>query len=95
MVDELISENKRLKRALAQAESAAGTSSGLGQATRTLSGLQRRLSRALSESPGARRQEAPRPRRKVTDPEVLRRRQEALAKARAVRAAKRQAAAQG
>jgi hypothetical protein len=96
MVDRLLAENRDLKRALARAQQGAGT--GLGQAARALSGLQRRVSRALnSEGSGRGRQRAagsepaPRPRRKVTDPEVLERRRAALAKARAARAAKRAA----
>jgi hypothetical protein len=93
-VDRLIAENRDLKRALARAEKAA--SGGLGQASSALAGLQRRVSRALAEVPrrGGRRgaaETAPRPRRKVTDPEVLERRRAALAKARAARAAKRAA----
>jgi hypothetical protein len=99
MVDRLIEENRELKRALARAERSTGDG-GLGQATRALSGLQRRVSRALSGAAGPGRRGAtqpapPRPRRKVTDPEVLERRRAALAKARAARAAKRQAAQQG
>ncbi len=99
MVDQLIDENRALKRALARAERSAGGGDGLGQATRALSGLQRRVSRALADAPGAggRRRSvpeaaaAPRPRRRVTDPEVLERRRQALVKARAARAAKREA----
>jgi hypothetical protein len=95
MIDGLISENKRLKRELGRAERGA-PDSGLGQASKALSGLRRRVSRALAGESGARRRRSatatagPRPRRKVTDPEVLQRRREALAKAREVRAAKRQ-----
>jgi hypothetical protein len=98
MVDRLIAENRELKRALARAERSAGGGDGLGQATRALSGLQRRVSRALSADGGRGRRRgaeaAPpaRPRRKVTDPEILERRRAALAKARAARAAKREAA---
>ena len=100
MVDQLIAENRELKRAIAKAEKAQGASGGLGQATKVLSGLQRRVSQALDEVPGAsgRRRRgaadagaAPRPRRKVTDPDVLERRRAALVKARAARAAKRAA----
>jgi cell division septum initiation protein DivIVA len=96
-IDRLIAENRDLKRAIAKAEQAAG--GGLGQASRALAGLQRRVSQALAEAPvpGRRRPgaadaaAAPRPRRKVTDPEVLEKRRAALAKARAARAAKRAA----
>lgn len=98
MVDRLIRENRDLKRALARAEKGQG-SGNLAQATRTLSGLQRRVSRALADGAASRRRSgaaaigaAPRPRRKVTDPEVLERRRQALVKARAARQAKREAA---
>jgi hypothetical protein len=93
MVDQLIAENRQLKRDLARAERVAGVS-GLGQAAKTLSGIQRRISRALTTAPASRPRRAGaaaaarRPRRRVTDPEVLQRRRDALAKA---RAAKRQA----
>src|SRR5437764_7375651 len=81
-VDLLIKENRDLKRALARAEKAQG-GGGLGQAAKTLSGLQRRLSRELDATTSRRRgaatgpSPAPRPRRKVTDPEVLERRRQA------------------
>jgi hypothetical protein len=98
MVDRLIQENRELKRALAKAEKSQG-GADLGQATRTLSGLQRRVSRALSDAGSQRRRgaaaaapPAPKPRRRVTDPEVLERRRQALVKARAARQAKREAA---
>src|SRR5262245_6095685 len=98
MVDRLILENRELKRALARIQKTdAGAS--LGQAARALSGLQRRVSRALTTTVATRRRgapaavaPAPKPRRKVTDPEVLERRRQALAKARAARQAKREAA---
>jgi len=98
MVDQLIRENRELKKALARAESGAGGGS-LGQSAKILAGLQRRVYRSLTAdaAPRPRRGSAdastPRPRRKVTDPEVLERRRQALAKARAARAAKRQAVA--
>jgi hypothetical protein len=98
MVDQLVKENRELKRAIARAEKAQA-GGGLGQSTRVLSALQRRVSRALSSEAGRGRRRgaepaaAPaRPRRKVTDPDVLERRRQALAKARAARAAKRLAA---
>jgi len=47
MVDQLIQENRELKRALVRAERSGG-GDGLGQAARALTGLQRRVSRALS-----------------------------------------------
>src|SRR5215831_11270765 len=46
MVDLLIKENRELKRALTRAERARG-SGNLGQASKALSGLQRRLTRPL------------------------------------------------
>src|SRR5947207_15914990 len=68
-VDQLIKENRELKRALARAEQSQG-GGDLGQATRVLSGLQRRLNRALDTGAGSRRRRAaaaaapaPRPRR--------------------------------
>ena len=95
MVDLLIKENRQLKRALARAEKARGSAT-LGQAAKALAGLQRRLTRALDSSPTTQRRRsttsAPvssRRRRKVTDPDVLERRRQALAKARAVRQARR------
>jgi hypothetical protein len=96
-VDRLIAENRDLRRAVAKAQQAAG--GGLGQASRTLAGLQRRVSQALASDGrgrgrrGAEAPAAPKPRRKVTDPEVLERRRASLAKARAARAAKRAAGA--
>jgi hypothetical protein len=100
MVDQLIAENREIKRAIARAEKAQSAVGGLGQATKVLSGLQRRVSQALADVPaaGGRRRRgaadaaaAPRPRRQVTDPDVLERRRAALVKARAARAAKREA----
>jgi hypothetical protein len=101
-VDQLIKENRQLKRALARAETGEG-GGALGQAAKTLSGLQRRISRELgADGTGGRRRRSAaatevvkRPRRKVTDPEVLERRRQALAKAREVRRMKRLAAAAG
>ena len=98
MVDLLIKENRQLKRALARAEKARG-SGNLGQAAKALSGLQRRLTLALGTSPTTRRPRSTTTaaasigtRRKVTDPDVLERRRQALAKARAVRQARRRGA---
>ncbi len=93
-VDRLIAENRELKRAIARAEKAQGASGGLGQAARALSGLQRRVSQALASDGRGRGADGAvvvRTRRKITDPEVLERRRAALAKARAARAAKREA----
>jgi hypothetical protein len=98
MVDLLIKENRQLKRALAREKKARGRGN-LGQAAKALSGLQRRVTRALDSSSTTRRPRSTttvaastRTRRKVTDPDVLERRRQALAKARAVRQAKRRAA---
>jgi hypothetical protein len=98
MVDLLIKENRQLKRAVARAEKARG-SGNLNQATEALSGLQRRLARALDSSPTTRRRRSTstvvvstRTRGKVTDPDLVERRRQALAKARAVRQAGRRGA---
>lgn len=98
VVDLLIKENRQLKRALARAEKTQG-SGNLGPAAKALAGLQRRLTRALDRSPTTRRARSTttaaastRTRRTVTDSEVLERRRQALAKARAVRQASRRAA---
>jgi hypothetical protein len=95
MVDLLIKENRQLRRALERSEKTQG-SGNLGQAAKALSGLQGRIARALDSSPTTRRQRltstaaaSVRTRRKVKDPDVLERRRQALAKARAVRQAKR------
>jgi|SRR5215472_784951 len=100
MVDLLIQENRLLKRALARAGKTRA-SANLGQATKALSGLQRRLTRALDSPATTRRQRSTttaaassQTRRKVTDPDVLERRRQALAKARAVRKAKRHEASE-
>jgi len=99
IVDLLIKENRQLKRALARTERAQG-SANLGRSAKALSGLQRRLTRALDSSPATRRRRsttttAPpstRTRGKVTDPDALEGRRQALAKARAVRQANRSGA---
>jgi len=98
IVDLLIKENRQLKRALARAEKAGG-SGNLDQAAKALSGLQRRVTRALNSGSTTRRARATttpaastRARGKVIDPDVLERRRQALAKARAVRQARRGAA---
>ena len=97
MVDLLIKDNRQLKRALARAEKAGGSGT-LGQAAKALTELQRRVTGALNSSSTTRRPRATttaaastRTRRKVTDPDVLERRRQALAKARAVRQARRDA----
>jgi len=100
MVDRLIKENRQLKRALARAETAQG-SGNLGQAAKALSGLQQRLTRALDSPTTTRRPRttttavpSTRTRRKITDPDILERRRQALAKARAVRQSRRRPAAE-
>ena len=94
MITQLIAENRQLKRQLDRLSSgAAGTASKSTE--RVLRSLQRKVSIAVGDASGARgrRGREPvaaqaRPRRKITDPDVLERRRQALAKARAVRAAK-------
>jgi hypothetical protein len=49
-VDQVIAENRELKRAVARAQQGAGD--GLSQATRALSGVQRRVSQALASGAG-------------------------------------------
>jgi hypothetical protein len=86
-VDQLIEENRELKRRLAAAEGGAS----MGEATKTLAGSQRRVQRALESAPAGRGRRTaapaapPKPRRKVTDPVLLERRRAALAKAREAR----------
>jgi hypothetical protein len=94
MISALIKENRDLKREVDRvSRQAVGTSSGT--ADRLLRSIQRRISRAGDSGRTAGRQRsataapASRTRRKITDPEVLERRRQALAKARAARAAKR------
>jgi hypothetical protein len=94
MVSALIKENRDLRR---QVERASRQAMGdtTGAADRILRSIQRRISRAgeSDRTSGRRRAAAAAPatrtRRKITDPEVLERRRQALAKARAARAAKR------
>jgi hypothetical protein len=94
MISALIKENRDLKREVDRvSRQAIGSSSGT--ADRLLRSIQRRISRAGDSTRTAGRQRsataapAGRTRRKITDPEVLERRRQALAKARAARAAKR------
>ncbi len=93
MVDELISKNKQLRREIDQLrQKAAGTGAAISD--NALRPVHRKLERAITSDSAAssRRRPAataatpPRPRRKITDPVVLERRREALAKARQVRA---------
>ena len=98
MVDLLIKENRQLKRALTRAEKARGIGNLEQQAAKALSGLQRRVTRALDSSSTTRRPRSTttaaasvRTRRKIVDPDVLEQRRQGLAKARAVRQARRRA----
>ncbi len=89
MVDELIRENTRLKRELKRLEQ--GRNSGNGASG--LAGLHRRLANALgSAAPSAPKVAVRRPRGKITDPVLLQKKREALAKAREAQAVKRAAA---
>lgn len=94
MISTLIKENRDLKRQIDKASrQTIGDTSGT--ADRLLRSIQRRITRAGDggRASGRRRSVAAAPasrtRRKITDPEVLERRRQALAKARAARAAKR------
>lgn len=88
MTDQLIAENRELKKQVARLQTATG---GFDGATRsTLNRLQRRLQSALTSD-----RPSPRKRRRITDPEVLEKRRAALAKARATLAEKRAAGASG
>src|SRR6266568_538488 len=99
MISALIKENRELHR---QIDKLGKQSVGAGSAAaeRALRSLERRVRVSLGGrtatgrrlSAGAR--SIPRARRKVTDPELLERRRQALAKAREVRAAKRASAQQ-
>jgi cell division septum initiation protein DivIVA len=85
-VDQLIEENKNLKKELSRLQAAGAD----GTSRRTLVGLQRRLQTALGQpSSRTRTTTTATTRRRITDPEVLEKRRAALAKARAVLAEKR------
>jgi hypothetical protein len=97
MISALIKENRELQRQIDKlSRQALGASSGTAE--RVLRSIQRRISGALDSRVTARRRRpvraAPvsRTQRKITDPVVLERRRQALAKARAARAAKRASA---
>jgi cell division septum initiation protein DivIVA len=83
-VDQLIEENKTLKKELARLQTAGAD----GASRRSLIGIQRRLQSALGQ-PSTRGGAARQARRRITDPAVLEKRRAALAKARAVLAEKR------
>jgi hypothetical protein len=94
MITQLIAENRQLKRQLDKLRSDA-TGAASKSTESVLRSLQRKVSSAVGDASGprGRRGREPgagqsKPRRKITDPEVLERRRQALAKARAVRAAK-------
>lgn len=80
LVDDLIRENRRLKRELAKAGPLGGFDG------RALAGLVRKVERAV----GVKRPAEGRRARKPASPETLEKRRQALAKAREARAAKRQ-----
>jgi cell division septum initiation protein DivIVA len=82
-VEQLIEENKNLKKELARLQSAGAD----GASRRSLVGIQRRLESALGQT--GTRGGARQARRRITDPQVLAKRRAALAKARSVLAEKR------
>jgi hypothetical protein len=97
MISALIKENRELHRQIDKlSRQALGATSGTTE--RALRSMQRRISGAVDGRALTRRRRsisaAPvnRTPRKISDPEVLDRRRQALVKARAARAAKRQAA---
>ncbi len=91
MISALIKENRDLHRQLDKLSRQAGGATA-GPAARALQSIQRRISNAVESGTTSRRRRSAlpvnRPRGKITDPEVLERRRQALAKARAARAAK-------
>jgi N-methylhydantoinase B/oxoprolinase/acetone carboxylase alpha subunit len=97
MISALIKENRELQRQIDKlSRQALGATSGTAE--RALRSIQRRLSSAVGGRATTRRRRSvaaaavSRTSRKITDPEVLERRRQALAKARAARAAKRASA---
>jgi hypothetical protein len=97
MISALIKENRELHRQIDKlSKQTVGAASGTTE--RALRSLERRVRGSLDgHTASGRRRSAgatSSPRRKVTDPELLERRRQALAKAREVRAAKRVAAQQ-
>ncbi len=83
-IEKLIQENKTLKREVSRLESSGDSQ----MSTRSLASLQRKAAQALGTKASNGRSTR---RRRVTDPEVLERRRQALAKARQALAAKRAA----
>jgi hypothetical protein len=91
MISALIKENRDLQRQIDKlSRQAVGAASGTAE--RTLRSIQRRISGAVDSGTATRRRRSSRTRRKITDPELLERRRQALAKAREARAAKRASA---
>ncbi len=93
MISLLIKQNRELHRQLDKlSQQAGGASSGASE--RALRSIQRRISSAVDGATATtrRRRSGPanRTQRKITDPEVLERRRQALVKARAARVAKRE-----
>jgi hypothetical protein len=99
MVSALIKENRELHRQIDKLSKPTSGSS-FGTIERALRSIERRISGSLDgrmtvgRRSSARTASAPRARRKVTDPLLLERRRQALAKAREARAAKRASAQQ-
>jgi cell division septum initiation protein DivIVA len=83
-IEKLIQENKTLKREVSRLESSGDSQ----MSTRSLASLQRKAAQALGTKASNGRSTR---RRRVTDPDVLERRRQALAKARQALAAKRAA----
>jgi hypothetical protein len=99
MISALIKENRELHRQIDKlSKQTVGAASGASE--RALRSLERRVRGSLDgRTPTAKRRSAgatstPRVRHKLTDPELLERRRQALAKAREARAAKRASAQQ-
>jgi hypothetical protein len=91
MISALIKENRALHRQIDKLSRQAGGATA-GPAARALQSIQRRLSNAVESGTTTRRRRSASPARrtrgKITDPEMLERRRQALAKARAARATK-------
>jgi pimeloyl-ACP methyl ester carboxylesterase len=91
MISALIEENRQLRRQVDQLSRQAARATS-GTVERTLTSIVRRISNALSSGTRSQRRRsassAASTRRRITDPELLERRRQALVKARAVRATK-------
>ncbi|PZR88879.1 MAG: hypothetical protein DLM67_19895 [Candidatus Nephthysia bennettiae] len=100
MISLLIKENRDLHRQLDKLSQQAGGASS-GTAERALRSIQRRISSAVEGTATTRRRRSgsagpvSRTQRKITDPEVLERRRQALIRARAARAARAARRARG